>query len=103
MSDARLYKQDDRTWRVAGDLDLDAVATVLAQGSQMWEDGMPCVVDFSQVRRIDSTSVALMLEWQRQAKQRNIALRYRNVPRQLLAIASVCGVKALLALESQVG
>ncbi len=103
MPDARLHRHDDNLWRVEGDLDLDAVPNLLEESVQLWQSGGTCVVDFAHVRRIDSSSVALLLEWQRQARQREVTVRYRNVPHQLLAIAQVCGVKGLLPLESPTG
>ena len=103
MPDARLHRHDDNLWRVEGDLDLDAVPNMLEESAQLWQSGRACVVDFAHVGRIDSSSLALLLEWQRQARQREVSVRYRNLPHQLLAIAQVCGVQGLLPLETATG
>jgi len=100
---ARLLKHDEQTWRVEGDIDLSSVEALLSEVDALWQQGAQRVVDLGQVKRIDSAGVALMLEWLRQAKQRNVTLRYRNVPRQMLSIATVCGVHEMLPVESAPG
>jgi phospholipid transport system transporter-binding protein len=94
-----IRQQADRVFAIAGDLGFESVAGVLAGDDDLWRQSGECSVDLATVKRIDSAGVALLLEWQREARRRGVSLRFRNVPRQLLSIAEVCGVRGLLPLE----
>lgn len=62
------------------------------EGEMAWE------VDLAGVTRADSAGLALLVGWLREAGHRGAALRIRNVPDQLLAIARVSGVAEILSL-----
>ena len=94
MNGTRLEQGADRSWSVAGDLTLETIPELLKQ-----QPALAGIVDLAQVQRIDSAAVALLLEWQRLARGRSGEVRFRNVPRQVLAIAGVCGVQPLLSLQ----
>jgi phospholipid transport system transporter-binding protein len=100
VSGAQLTRRDDRTWSLEGDVTLASVPVLLDQAEQLFEAGAKRIVDLARVRRIDSSSVALLLEWQRQAQARGLELRFRNIPWQMVAIARLCGVDALLSLDA---
>jgi phospholipid transport system transporter-binding protein len=53
-------------------------------------------VDFRQVTDIDSSAVALALEWLRQARRNNTELRLVNLPAAMLNLAKLYGVSELL-------
>jgi phospholipid transport system transporter-binding protein len=54
------------------------------------------IIDFSQVTGVDSSAVALLLEWRRRAQQRGKTLTYVNLPANLLALARLYGVAELI-------
>lgn len=99
MNAIGLRREDDRLWTLSGDLSLESVPRLLVDGTGLWREGAERCVDLAGVGRIDSAGVALLLEWQRQARRRKVRLTYRNVPRELLSIAEVCGVRALLPVD----
>jgi phospholipid transport system transporter-binding protein len=53
-------------------------------------------VDFGAVTEVDSSAVALLLEWRRQAEGRNLTLRLANPPAALQNLAELYGVLELL-------
>jgi phospholipid transport system transporter-binding protein len=53
-------------------------------------------VDFSRVTDVDSSAVALALEWQRQAVRRNVSLRLENIPEAMRNLATLYGVAELM-------
>ena len=53
-------------------------------------------IDFSGVTGVDSSAVALLLEWRRRAQQRGKTLTYVNLPANLLALARLYGVAELI-------
>jgi phospholipid transport system transporter-binding protein len=53
-------------------------------------------IDFAGVSGVDSSAVALLLEWRRQAAQRGKRLEFVNLPVNLLALAELYGVADLI-------
>jgi len=54
-------------------------------------------IDFGSVASVDSSAVALLLEWRRQAATRGKRLDFVNLPANLLALARLYGVEELIA------
>jgi phospholipid transport system transporter-binding protein len=54
------------------------------------------VFDFSEVTEVDSSALALLFAWLRQAKARGSAVELRALPDALLALARLYGVEPLL-------
>jgi len=52
--------------------------------------------DLSAVARCDSSAVAVLLDWQREAVSRGVELRVTGVPAGVTSLAEVYGVTALL-------
>jgi len=61
--------------------------------------GMPeAHIDLTGVTHADSSALALLLDWQRQAQARKIPFTIENMPQKLLAAAKVCGLDSVLNL-----
>lgn len=58
-------------------------------------------IDFANVTEIDSSAVALLLHWRRQAARLDKALRYIHIPANLLSLAELYGVDQLIHCPSQ--
>jgi len=54
-------------------------------------------IDFSAVVRCDTAAVACVLAWLRTARARNRKLELVAVPKDLLSLAKLYGVEALIA------
>jgi phospholipid transport system transporter-binding protein len=80
---------------VSGALTLAEVAAALAQGNAAIADGARCV-DLAQVRELDSSALALLLAWLREARRRGRDLSLANLPQGLTTIARLYGVADLL-------
>jgi phospholipid transport system transporter-binding protein len=90
-----VIRRDGDSVFVEGALTLATVAELagsvqghLAQGAR--------VVDFRGVTDVDSSAVALALEWLRQAAQGKSALRFVNLPVAMQNLAKLYGVSELL-------
>jgi phospholipid transport system transporter-binding protein len=57
-------------------------------------------VDFSQLDKVDSSAVSLMLAWLREAQRNKIKLRFTNVPDNLMSLTKLYGVADLLSLNA---
>ena len=54
-------------------------------------------IDFAGIDAVDSSAVALLLEWRRQAGRRGKTLQFVNLPENLIALARLYGVEDLIA------
>ena len=53
-------------------------------------------IDFSDITEVDSSAVALLLEWRREAARRGKGLHFVNLPANLLSLAELYGVTELI-------
>lgn len=58
-------------------------------------------IDFRNVSEIDSSGVALLMHWRRQASALGKSLRYVHLPANLTALAELYGVADLIHCPSQ--
>jgi len=80
---------------VSGSLTLANVASVLRDGNAAIAEGVR-VVDLGEIGELDSSALALLLAWLREAKQQSRDLSFANLPQGLTAIARLYGVADLL-------
>ena len=74
---------------------------IVEQGASAIRAG-DCTIDFSRVRRCDTAALACVLAWQRLAQSGGHRLVLVAAPRDLLSLAKLCGVEALIAGASHV-
>ncbi len=71
-------------------------ADVLQAGLQAIAGGQT-EIDLQHLQRFDSTAVAALLAWHRQAAGQGVPLRMTNLPQGLESLAQVYGVAALIS------
>jgi len=98
MNSTQLQKMDNGGLLVSGELSMTTVPALLAQ-SDLRDMRGDITVDLQGVERADSAGVALLIEWQRTALQKQQTIHFQNTPSQMLAIARLSGVDELLALN----
>jgi phospholipid transport system transporter-binding protein len=82
--------------RASGELGFATAAQALRSGiERIGRDGEQAV-DLSGVTAGDSAGVAVLVEWISAAAAAGMALRYENVPPQMLAIARISDLEDLL-------
>ena len=82
-----------------GALSFETLPAVLAQSAEYAaRTDLPerLTIDFANITGVDSSAVALLLEWRRQAKARGKRLDFVNLPANLLALARLYGVEELI-------
>jgi phospholipid transport system transporter-binding protein len=67
---------------------LEAGLGAIATGQQ--------VIDLAQIKRVDSSAVAVLLAWQRAARERGAPLTFSNPSVSLSSLATLYGVADLL-------
>ena len=100
MSEASLETLGEGRFRVSGSLDYETVERILDDDDSLFA-GNPAEIeiDLSGVTHTTSVGLALMLEWLRQARSRNIAIRFSNVPAQILGIAKLSQLESILQID----
>ena len=84
---------------LTGALSFETIPAVLAESAAYAErPDLPdrLTIDFSGITGVDSSAVALLLEWRRQALRRRKTLVFVNLPSNLLALATLYGVADLI-------
>lgn len=85
--------------KVTGDVTMETA-------SKLFHEGLPysgnnsLVIDFSQLGKVDSSAVSLMLVWMREAKRNKVSVRFESVPANLVSLADLYGVAELLPLNT---
>lgn len=85
-------------FRLLGVLDFESVPVVWRQHKQWLETAKAITIDLSGVEHSNSAGIALLLDWQRHAGDRSVALTYTAMPEQMKLLAGVSGVMKLLNL-----
>lgn len=82
---------------VAGAATLATVARLLEEGRAQIAAGVS-TVDLGEVSELDSSALAMLLAWLREARARGRELAFVRLPEGLAAIARLYGVSDLLPL-----
>ena len=88
---------------LVGALSFDTLPKVLEESSQYAaRTDLPdrLTIDFAAITSVDSSAVALLLEWRRQAMQKQKTLVFVNLPANLLALADLYGVAELIQTQA---
>jgi phospholipid transport system transporter-binding protein len=94
-----MIRREGRRIVLSGPVTLANVAEVLEEGRRHLEEGVR-TVDLAEVTEMDSSLLALMLAWLREAKSRSRELAFANPPESLRTIARLYGVNDLLPVSS---
>ena len=94
-----MIRREGERMVVSGALTLANVAAALRDGNAAIGEGVR-TVDLAEVGELDSSALALLLAWLREAKRRNRGLAFSNLPQGLTTIARLYGVAELLPIAS---
>jgi phospholipid transport system transporter-binding protein len=92
-----MIRREGERMIVSGPATLGEVAALLEQGREQIRDGAR-IVDLGEVGELDSSALAVLLAWLREARERNRELVFTRLPEGLSAIARLYGVAELLPL-----
>jgi phospholipid transport system transporter-binding protein len=90
-----MIRREGERMLVSGSLTLANVAAALDEGNAAIAQGVRSV-DLGEVGELDSSALALLLAWLREAKRLNRELTFANLPQGLTTIARLYGVAELL-------
>ena len=89
-------ERDGDTLRVRGELDFDTVADMWATTEAPILLEPILRVDLGGVQRSNSAGVALLVQWLRQARRRQVELVFIDVPAQMREIVRVADLEQVL-------
>lgn len=97
---ASLSIQDD-TWQVVGPVVHGNVMSIYKAGRDAYREfgKNSFTIDFSQMERHDSSSLALLIEWLRLAEADNKAFTCVNVPETLIKMIEVYGLSEIIPIS----
>jgi phospholipid transport system transporter-binding protein len=79
-----------------GAICFDSAAQALSSGLALIDRGENTTIDLAQVSEADSAGLAVLVEWLAHARQLDTAIHYANIPAQILAVARISDLDALL-------
>ena len=80
----------------SGELGFATAAEALGAGLRLIGTEQSLTADLAGVTAGDSAGLAVLVEWLSVARERGVALRYANVPTQIVAIARISDLEELL-------
>ena len=92
------------TLMLAGALNLANMSRLLAEtAAYIAQPTLPeaLVIDFAEVTDVDSSGVALLLHWRREAQRLNKPLRYVHLPPNLASLAELYSVDEMIHCPTQ--
>lgn len=93
---AALAARGQGRWSLSGDLLFENAARLLEEGLSAFGADSRVDIDLSRVGRVDSAGLALLVEWSVAARGEGRAVRYRNAPAVLGALAGISDLSKFL-------
>lgn len=98
MSVAQLKRLDAGKVEVLGGLGFAEVAEVLKNSKEFFNGKEDLVFNLKGVDKADSSGLSLVVEWMAMAKDSGQMIAFQNIPEQMLEIARLSGLDAVLPI-----
>ena len=88
----------DGTLVLTGVLTIATVTRIHRESLGYFHDAVavPKSIDLSGVNSVDSAGLALLIEWVRLGRKQNCAIKFQNMPAQMMPLARLFGIDHLL-------
>ena len=83
-------------WQLSGDLPIEKIPAIIDLINKQKAD-KKTTIDFSKVTSIDTSTLSLIFELQRQAKKTQSQFVFKNLPKNLNSLAKLYGVEDLVS------
>lgn len=90
--------QQQEVWQLSGELLMDNANAVLSESAILPMENQ-LTIDFSNITNIDTSALALMIEWMRRAKLEFCLVNFTHVPDNLKSLALLYGVDQILNVQ----
>ena len=86
----------DNGWFMKGNITLAQVPSILKLTiDYKWRESI--LIDLKQVGEVDTSLIALIFEWKKQAKKYKKSVKIKNIPANLLSLARLYGVEEFIS------
>ncbi|PKM13409.1 MAG: anti-anti-sigma factor [Gammaproteobacteria bacterium HGW-Gammaproteobacteria-3] len=92
MSTVSVTDRGGGVFAVSGDLTFTGIDKKIIKSLTFLTSANPLTLDLSQVGNTDSAGLALVIEWIKYTRERQIELKLRKLPKQLLTLAKLSGL-----------
>lgn len=97
VTQAELCMVNSSKARLSGDLLNTTVVAVIEPGKNLMAKSAGCwTLDMSDVSRVSSAAVALLLEWLRAANEQQIELKIDNLPEHMRPMIDISDLQPLI-------
>jgi len=87
---------DKSQWNLSGDLTIENIPSIIDLMNKQKAD-KKTTIDFSKVTSIDTSTLSLIFELQREAKKNQSHFTFKNLPKNLNSLAKLYGVEDLVS------
>ena len=100
MNKPCLEKINDQQYALSGELTMHNVSQVsLDTMSLITSMSGEVTINLSKIVRADSAGLALLIDWLRIARRREVTLHFEQLPEQLMQIARLCELHSVLPIN----
>ncbi len=92
MNKLTLSQQDSGEFLLQGELTFDSINKHTVDILKNQPKKPHLIIDLAAVERADSAGLALLIEWLKKAAKNNQQICFKNMPEQLLALATLSGI-----------
>ena len=93
---AEITSTGSNRFSVNGDLGFASIAALLSDSQALFDDVNSAEIDLEGARALDSSAVALLVEWARLFELKGGEIVFRNVPDQFRQIAMISEIDHVL-------
>jgi anti-anti-sigma factor len=86
------------TLEVNGSIHFDNVVHVLTQSQSLLQQLVALKIDLKGLVHCDSSAIALLIAWVRDAKKQHKSIQFLNMPKFMQAILTVCDLESVLPI-----
>jgi len=90
----QLINEGAGTFYLRGEVDFHTVTTLM--DIDILDEADKVSIDLAGLQRVDSSAVALLVHWLRQAVQKNIPLRFLNIPELIKPLLALYDLDAII-------
>lgn len=92
MSTFEFIRQNNNNYSIEGELTFNSLNRRTIPSSGFLKKTDAVLVDLEKVKAADSAGLALLLEWIKHSKLYDTKLVFKNIPHQLLTLATLSGL-----------
>ena|SRR5579862_9275473 len=87
---------ENDTFVITGELNFSNVMSLYQKSLPQFARAQKLVFDLAKLKSINSIGLALIIDWINYAKSQNKHIEFHNIPADLLSLAKVSGIDALI-------